>query len=68
MQAIEKFLSSNNMEDLQRFQLNLTEWDALTVFQKILAVSKALWFGKVQTNVTSRFHMLSSSSFPLKRH
>lgn len=37
-QAIEKFLASRDMRELQKYQLSVHEWNALEVFQKILAV------------------------------
>ncbi|KAF8477918.1 hypothetical protein DFH94DRAFT_606942, partial [Russula ochroleuca] len=40
-QGIDKFLASSNMTDLRKFQLSSAEWDALAVFQKILAVPHA---------------------------
>jgi hypothetical protein len=38
LQAIEKFLETNEFPELQKFSLGKTEWEALRAFQSILEV------------------------------
>lgn len=49
-QAIDTFLGSSDFEDLRRYILSPSEWDALENFRKILAVS--LWIYVVSDILT----------------
>ncbi|KAF7358762.1 HAT family dimerization domain-containing protein [Mycena sanguinolenta] len=40
-EAIDKFLSDNQFQDLHKYKLNDKEWEALAVFKRILAVPHA---------------------------
>ncbi|KAF7334741.1 HAT family dimerization domain-containing protein [Mycena sanguinolenta] len=40
-EAIDRFLSDNQFQDLHKYKLNDKEWEALTVFKRILAVPHA---------------------------
>jgi hypothetical protein len=39
LQAIEKFLALRDMEELRKYKLGISEWNALDVCRKVLSVS-----------------------------